>query len=217
MSPRRHVLCIEVSSIQMFTYNRFSSWTKNIHRVDRGHKRQGEKETPESWLLSRRTCFSRVSWYIYGEMEHYITYFVKGNTRGCAYCEIRTGYFSATGDTGPIRRCMRPMPRAMCQRDAPVYKDLRVCRHTMEACKYVGQPNGTARVKVRHWMESWTLYTTVEENIPVREHRWTILCHVADGSFQVTGLLPSNTQIRKNRKEWALIILIYIDLNDTTI
>lgn len=40
---------------------------------------------------------------IHSEIEHYVTYFVKGNTRGRAYCEIRTGYFSATGDTGPIR------------------------------------------------------------------------------------------------------------------
>lgn len=38
--------------------------------------------------------------------------------------------------------------------DAPLYKDLRMCRHAMEACKYVGQSNGTARARVWHWMGS---------------------------------------------------------------
>lgn len=118
-------------------------------------------------------CFSLVcvTRYIRREMEHYVTYFVKSAHAGVrAHCEIGTGYFFGDRWYGTIRRVVCSSCSAMCrvlhrigvQRLSHTSVDTRR-RHVSTSDNRIERHDG-----VRHWTESWTLCTTVEENIPVR-------------------------------------------------
>jgi len=86
-----------------------------------------------------------------------------GYTRAeAAYCEIRTGYFSATGDTG-VSALRATRASDVPLRDVLVRSLARMCRRATEGCKYVGQPNRTRGIG-----QKAELCVPRVENIPAR-------------------------------------------------